>query len=158
MEFIFMMGLPASGKTTIATEKFAETHRFIDPDAIKEQHPDYCPERACDIHEWSMDQMERLFMSACLNGDGNWLLDGTGVNAEAMVRRMTIAKQWGYSVTLLYVTCTLETSLRRARARTRQVPESVIIEKSRNIATSFQLVSPFADRITVVDNDTDTEI
>lgn len=154
--FIFMMGLPASGKSTVAAARFGKTHTFIDPDAIKETHPDYNPERACDVHEWSMDIAERRFMEACLSADGDFLLDGTGCNAESMVRRMDIAKQWGFQITLFYVKCTLDTSLRREKFRARRVPEGIIREKARSIATSFSLVAPYAHNVTVVDNDVDT--
>jgi len=154
--FIFTMGLPAAGKTTVASTRYAETHTFIDPDAIKTEHPDYVPERAFETHEWSMQQAERRFMEACLSGEGDYLLDGTGCNAESLVRRMDIAKQWGFEVTLFYVKCTLETSLRRETYRERRVPEYVIREKARVISTSFSLCAPFAHHVVVVNNDADT--
>lgn len=151
-----MMGLPAAGKSTVANAKFSATHTMIDPDAIKESHPDYNPERACDVHEWSMEEAEKRFQSAIATKDANFVFDGTGTNAETMVRRMNLARNAGFSITLFYVKCTMQTSIRREKLRARRVPQHVIREKARSISTSFALISPYADTVTVVDNDVDT--
>lgn len=151
-EFVFTMGLPAAGKSTLARELFGASHHFIDPDAIKAHHPEYEPAAAFKVHDWSCEVSEVLFQAA-LRAGGRWLLDGTGTNAEAMVRKMTEARSHGFRVRLVYVRCTLETSLRRAAARERKVPAEVIAEKARNIATSFSLVAPFADSVEVIEND-----
>jgi predicted kinase len=151
-EFIFMMGLPAAGKSTYAVRQFKSTHNFIDPDQIKTLHPEYDPENAFVIHDWSTDVAENLFNAALMAG-GNWLLDGTGTNSEAMVRKMSMARAHGFTVKLVYVTVSRETSLRRAALRERKVPRAVIEEKARNIETSFRLVSPHADSVVVVAND-----
>lgn len=153
-EMIFLQGLPGSGKSTLALELFGSTHNFIDPDAIKASHPDYDPANAAAIHSWSKDEEEKQFLAA-VSGEGLWVSDGTGVNAENMVRRMNIAKSFGFTVKLFYVKVTLQTSLRRASKRERVVPEDVIREKARNIATSFEICSAYADSIEVVSNDTD---
>lgn len=153
-EMIFLQGLPGSGKSTLAHERFDATHSFIDPDAIKANHPNYDPSNAAALHAWSKDEEEKHFMAATLAG-GKWVIDGTGVNAEALVRRMTIAKSFGFTVKLVYVKVTLQTSIRRAAVRERVVPEGVIRDKARNIATSFEICSQYADEIEVVNNDSD---
>ena len=72
-----------------------------------------------------------------------------------MVRRINQAKAEGFRTELVYVTCSLETSLRRNRARARNVPEHVVREKALDIQTSFDIVSPCVDKWTIIDNDTD---
>lgn len=153
-DMVFTMGLPASGKSTKATELFGATHRMIDPDAMKENHPDYDPKNPQDLHEWSQQEVERMFAEALSDG-GYWLVDGTGTNAEKMVRRMEQARNAGFTVRLVFVTCTLATSLRRNAARPRVVPEAVIRSKALDINTSFRLVAPHADTVEVIDNDKD---
>lgn len=155
-EMVFLMGLPAAGKSTTAETIYAD-YTFIDCDRIKATHPDYDPKQAYLIHEWSSKMEEQMFLNALAEGTGNFVIDGTGTNAEKMVRRMNQAKAMGFVVTLVYVTCTLATSIRRAAKRTRQVPESMIREKALNIATSFQIVAPYADSVTVINNDADTK-
>lgn len=151
---VFSMGLPAAGKSTVAHETFTG-YNFIDADEIKASHPEYNPAEAHLLHEWSKEEKERQFMAALSTGSGQWVIDGTGNNAEGLVRRMNLAKSFGFTVKLFYVKCTLQTSLRRAALRERQVPVDVIREKARNIATSFEICSSYADEIQVLDNDTD---
>ena len=82
-------------------------------------------------------------------------LDGTGTNAEKMVRRIREAAAVGYSTRLVFVKCTLETSLKRNAARTRNVPEDVVRQKAEDISTAYDIVKTMAplDAITTVDND-----
>jgi predicted kinase len=154
-EMIFAMGLPAAGKSTTAHRRFDGTHNFIDPDQIKETHPEYDPRNAFAVHDWSTEIAEQMFTDALEAGEGRFVIDGTGTNAEKMVYNMKRARVAGFTVKLFYVKCTLETSLRRAAKRTRQVPESVIIEKAALISTSFEIVQDYADQVEVVDNDQD---
>jgi len=155
-EIIFLMGLPAAGKSTEGQKAFGSTHTFIDCDEIKKSHPDYNPAEAFKVHEWSKMEEEKVWLKA-LTTDGQFVLDGTGTNAEKMVRRINQAKAMGFETKLFYVTCTLETSIRRALKRVRQVPLEMIQEKALNIATSFEIVAKYVDTIQVVDNNTDTK-
>ncbi len=155
-EMVFLMGLPASGKSTTAKNLYGSTHSFIDPDLIKESHPDYNPAEAYKIHDWSKNEEEKMWMSALIS-DGQFVIDGTGTNAEKMVRRINQAQTMGFDTKLLYVTCTLETSIRRALKRTRQVPLEMIREKALNIQTAFEIVSKYVESIQVIDNSVDTK-
>ncbi len=149
---IFSMGLPAAGKSTVCNARYSETHTTIDPDAIKESHPDYNPKDPHPLHAWSQEIAEAMFNELLSAGEGNWVVDGTGTNAEKMVRRMNAAKAAGYDVHLVYVKCSLATSLKRNAARERVVPEPVIRSKALDVATAFELIAPHADVVEAVDN------
>lgn len=150
-EMVFMMGLPAAGKSTVAARMFP-THTHLDPDAIKATLPGYTPALAANFHESSMAIFE-LVLGAAIDGrTGRFVVDGTGTNAEVMVRRIQLAQANGFRTRLVYVTCSLETSLARAAARARKVPEYVIREKALNVQTSFEIVSLYVQSVTVVDN------
>ena len=151
-EMIFMMGLPAAGKSTYAEAHFACSHNFIDPDAIKLQHPEYDPANAFLVHDWSTAIADQMLEAALLGG-GKWLVDGTGTNAEKMVQRIEEAKAEGFFTRLVYVKCTLATSIERAGCRERRVPVQVIVEKASTIATAFKIVSQYADSVEVIEND-----
>ncbi len=151
-EMVFMMGLPAAGKSTVSKAMFPE-HTRLDPDEMKEQIAGYVPARAYEVHEQSMQMFEAAFLNACASMVGQYVVDGTGVNAEAMVRRIRQAQAMGFSTKLVYVTCSLATSIERANARERKVPEYVIREKAQNIATSFEIVSAYVGEVQVVKND-----
>lgn len=150
-EMVFMMGLPAAGKSTVAQAMFPH-HERLDPDEFKARIPGYVPSQAFKFHEQSMQMFESAFLRAIASRTGTFVIDGTGVHAESMVRRIRQAQVAGFVTRLVYVTCSLTTSLARANARERRVPEYVIREKAENIATSFEIISQYADHVQVINN------
>lgn len=147
----FMMGLPGSGKSTVSRNRFAG-QTFLDPDEIKKEHPLYDPKNVQIVHEWSKEIEEKRFLRL-ITEDNSFVVDGTGTNAENLVRRMNQAKAMGFSINLVYVRVSLHTALARNAKRERNVPESIIREKALNIATSFELTAPHADAIEVIENE-----
>ena len=154
-EMVFTMGLPAAGKSTTVAARYATTHTVIDPDMIKESHPDYNPKAPEALREWSSEIAEQMFAAAIAAGVGAFVVDGTGTNAEKMARRIKEARAAGFAVSLRNVRGTSESSPRRNAKRARTVPESVIREKARDIATSFEIVASYvgAASVEVVEND-----
>ena len=151
---IFTMGLPGSGKSTVANRLFdLDAMDVIDPDAIKADHPDYDPKNPSALHAWSNEQAELIYSASLSAGVLDVFVDGTGTNAEKMIRRMGQAREAGYKVILLYVRVSLETAIQRNADRERVVPEYIIREKALDIAVSFSLATAYADSTTVVDND-----
>lgn len=150
-EMVFTCGLPAAGKSYVVARDFA-SYTSIDPDAVKEAHPDYDPKNPAALHAWSQQVTEQLFADALANADRDYVVDGTGTNAEKMVRRMKAAAAAGYRTRLVFVTCTLETSLRRNAARARVVPESIIREKALDITTAFEIIREYADAVQIIEN------
>ena len=149
---IFTAGLPGSGKTTVASRRYDLTKMVVvDPDSFKEAHPDYDPKNPGVLHEWSSKKAEALFALSIAEGTP-MLVDGTGTNAEKMIRRINAAKAAGFEIELLYVKVPLRVALERNAARDRNVPEFIIREKALDIATSLELVAPHADKVTVVEN------
>ena len=49
---VFMLGSPASGKSTVAKKKYSDMV-ILDCDEIKKEHPDYDPKNPSLVHEWS---------------------------------------------------------------------------------------------------------
>jgi predicted kinase len=148
---IFTMGLPAAGKSTISRRDYA-SFTAIDPDAVKESHEDYDPANPAALHAWSQEITEKMFAQAIIDASGQWIVDGTGTNAEKMVRRMNAAKAAGFRVELLFVTVPLAVSLERNAKRERVVPTHIIKSKALDISTSFEIVAPYADNVRVVNN------
>ncbi|MGW8177552.1 MAG: AAA family ATPase [bacterium] len=147
----FSMGLPAAGKSTWLAQNMGDIFT-IDPDAVKESHPDYDPKNPAALHAWSKDITRNMF-SVALNGNRDFILDGTGTHAESMVHKMRQARKAGFQVNLVFVTVAMETSLKRNAARARTVPEYVVMEKAQLIQTAFDIVSQEADEVLVVKND-----
>jgi predicted kinase len=148
---VFTMGLPGSGKTTVATI-LHPLYGILDPDIYKLDHPDYDPNDPSAVHEWSQVVMEKEF-SLALSTSGSYIVDGTGVNSEKMVRRILQAQAAGFTTTLLYVKVSLNTAIARNANRDRTVDERLIRSKANDIATSFDIVSGYADDNQVVVNE-----
>jgi predicted kinase len=147
---IFMMGLPASGKTSVARIRFPE-YRFLDCDAIKATHPDYNPKNPELLHAWSKAQLEVEFAQT-LADQVDFVFDGTGTAFTALIEKIRKAELQGYRTKLVYVTVPLRVSLERNAKRTRVVPEHILIEKAEGITIAFEIVSKEVSDIEVIDN------
>ena len=150
--FIFTMGLPGAGKSTVTNRMFPEA-QVIDPDAIKEAHPDYDPKNAAALHAYSKEIAEEKFAAALAQGEGENLLDGTGTNVEVLVGNIRRAQAAGFVTKLVFVTVSLETALIRNAARERNVPENIVREKAATIYTAFEIAAKEANEVEVVWND-----
>ena len=151
---IFTTGTPGAGKSTVSRSLFPNA-AIIDCDEIKKTHPHYDPKRPQGCHDWSKQVADKMFEDACESGQGVWIYDGTGANAENLVSRIERASQAGFKTVLLYVRCSLETSLRRNAARARTVPEDIVREKARMVGHAFQITHEYAHSVMVFDNDVD---
>jgi len=145
---IFMMGGPASGKSTVREQLFSGL-TAIDCDAIKATHPDYDPKNPQLVHEWSSQEATRAFYAALGTGV-DVVFDGTGNTAEKYVTFIQTARSAGYTTEVVYVTCDLQTAIARNAARERTVDENIVRSRHATIATSFEIVSRYADAVRVV--------
>jgi len=150
-KMIFTMGLPASGKSTTLRKVYGDIE-IIDPDAYKENHPEYDANNPAALHEWSQIETEKRFAKVVAEPVEIIAVDGTGVNAEKMVRRIIQAQAAGYKTELVYVKVPLRVAIERNAKRARTVPEHIICQKALDITTSFEIVSSYVDQVTVIDN------
>jgi predicted ABC-type ATPase len=147
----FTMGLPAAGKSTWIANNLGGV-AIVDPDAIKAAHPDYDPKRPELLHSWSKQRADARF-AALLAGDSDFVVDGTGTNAENLISKIRRAASAGFNTSLVFVVVSLQTSIARNSNRLRVVPESVVREKFETISLAFELVSREVDQIRVINND-----
>ena len=147
---VFLMGGPAAGKSTVRARDYVGVP-FVDADVIKSEHPDYDPSNPSVIHEWSSQEATRRFYA--LIGSGyDVVFDGTGNTAEKYVSFILAAQACGYATEVCYVSTDLKTALARNTARVRRVPDDVVRDRYARIATSFEIVSRYADTVRVVRN------
>lgn len=152
-ELIVLMGMPASGKSWIVNRRFAETHTVIDSDAIMATHADYDPKNPSALYHWAANLASEQMKAALESGQGNWVYDSTGTNAERLVRYINLAKANGMTTKLVYVTVSLETSLYRNSQRERVVPTEIIMSKSADIQTAYDIVSAHTDSTIIIENE-----
>ncbi len=131
MKAIFYIGLPGSGKSTdIIERKFVEQgFQVISADVIKEGHPNYDPNTTHLIHEWSVEEAEKLVYQA-VEAKKDFVFDSGGINNSYSLRIMGVVKEAGYSITLVYVNTPVVECLNRIASRVRKVPFQDIFEKS----------------------------
>lgn len=155
---ILTMGLPAAGKSTVINTSFNYNgqYKMVDPDLFKASHPDYDPKNPNALHAWSQIETEKAVFQY-ISAGVDMIIDGTGTNVEKMYKYVSLLQGQGYFVELVYVTVSLETSLRRNALRNRNVPESVVREKASTIAYAFELIAPKVDKVTVIDNEQESK-
>lgn len=147
---IFMMGGPASGKSTVRQRLFAGI-TVVDSDAIKATHPDYNPADPSALHAWSSTEATRAFYAALSTGQ-DVVFDGTGSNAEKYVAFINAAHAAGYLTEVVYVTTDLGTAIARNAARARVVPEAIVREKHAALAVAVDIVAKYAGSIRIIKN------
>lgn len=147
---VFMMGGPAAGKSTVRERDYGEMI-VVDADAIKAEDPRFDPLNPNALHEWSSQEATRRFYAALGTGR-DVVFDGTGNTAEKYVAFIAAAQACGYATEVCYVATDLATALARNATRPRVVPESVVRDRHARIATSFEIVSRYADAVRVVRN------
>ena len=146
-----MVGGPGSGKSFISSNRYPELP-ILDCDKWKASHPDFDPMNPNTLHAWSKVKLMEEFHAMLAEGK-SFVYDGTGGNAESYVHRIRMVQALDYDVTVLYVKANLKTALARNRNRGRMVPEAMLREKHSLVATSFEIISGYADHVEVVVND-----
>ena len=148
---IFTMGIPGSGKTTVSKRFITENlHEIIpntnsnsknssnkytfdefikcNPDEIMEYFKDYDPNHPEQFLGIASRKTSAL-LNLIIKNDRkfSFVYDGTGSNASSYLSALQRAKSYGYTIVLIYVTLPVETAIKRASGRTRNVnPEDII--------------------------------
>tara|TARA_R110002050_G_scaffold7274_2_gene28414 strand:+ start:22278 stop:22796 length:519 start_codon:yes stop_codon:yes gene_type:complete len=152
-EFVIMMGLPAAGKTTTATNMFGNTHQFICADTIKKTHADFDANNPQLLHAWSKDVADGMMEEALNNPVRDMLWDTTGTDFPKVSRVIQEAESAGFNVRSVFVTVTLEESIFRNNNRKehRVVPRDAIEHKASVINSVADKVSELV-QMTIVNN------
>lgn len=155
---IIMMGLPLSGKTTWINEQRDLLDYFIvSADAIKEQHPDYKPDKAHLLHEYSVQRAEALMNNYAFSGH-NLVMDSGSINNSYTVRIINMLHDRGYSVKLVHIKTPLLVCLDRNIERERKVPREEIIYKAQRERKQFNRLKEIVDEVEVVEYFTNEHI
>jgi len=158
---VFFMGPAASGKGYVKARRYLRHLDFksVDPDDIKESHPDYDPEKPFELHAWSKNLSDAKYNNIVTDGSGSpVIVDGTGTNWKETRKKMILAKRNGYKTYIVYVYAPFEVSIWRNRKRDRFVPERVILHQSRQIADSYKQLARIADKTKTILNYSSSEL
>jgi predicted kinase len=155
-EFVLTMGLPAAGKSTVSGQMMP-LHTVIDCDAVKATHPAYDPTNPQALHEWSQMETASIVADAISSGLGQWIYDSTGTNVARMSAIIEAATEAGFSTKVVFVSCSLQTSLLRNSRRPRNVPEWVIEQKAEQVKAAWEQMKTIAHSAVEVQNDSDVK-
>ena len=128
-EAIIMMGLPLAGKSSWIEANNTEAWRVISADQLKESHKDYNPEKAHELHEWSVKEAEQQVYSAA-SVNTNLIFDSGSINRNYTVRIIEHLQEQDYWIKLVHVKTPVEVCIDRMKARERKVPVEDMIDKS----------------------------
>lgn len=141
-EMVFVMGLPAAGKTKFIADRLAETHSVIDLDQI----------RVGKTFNNAFAEFERQVYAAARSGAGKYVVEATANNPERVARHMDEAKANGFSVKLVYLPVPAETAVVRiaARGEHTEVLQTAVATQSPIADLAFSELSTHADEVEVV--------
>lgn len=122
MQVIIMMGIPASGKSTLANSLGL---RVLSSDELRLQHPEIPP---ASTKIWTM--MKKM-LRKCIETNESVVIDATNVSVKDRDRWLSVIKEEkekGYNVyTVLYIMTTpKEVCLERNKHRQARVPDVAI--------------------------------
>jgi predicted ABC-type ATPase len=139
---VFMMGIPASGKSTtvnVVLEHMGYTRSDfldIDPDIFMESLNDYNNTRARDFNKSGVviasNIMKKIHSSS---RKYKYIYFGTGKNYASYITMINKAKKAGYMTVLVNVEIDISTAINRASKRSRKVSPSVISNIDRRLKT-----------------------
>lgn len=154
---IILMGLPLAGKTSWINSQDLKEYIVVSADTIKEEHPDYDPENAYKLHQYSVEKAEES-MNRHSDYGRNIIMDSGSINNSYSKRIIAMLKSKGYQVKLVHVKTPLLVCLDRNKERTRKVPEKEIIFKAQKENSQFFKLSEIVDEIEVVNYFTNEHI
>jgi len=158
---IMTMGGPGSGKSAMmeGVDKSAFVH--VDPDAVREQLPEYREGIAASYRGSSAQTHEEVsyvskqILARAIAEGKHVLIDGTGKNGPKFVQQIKDLKAAGYEVRVNMAHLTAAQALPRIEARAektgRDVPRELVKAAYDKIPKNFQEVSKVADRFKVYD-------
>ncbi|MFO0661948.1 MAG: ATP-binding protein [Polyangiaceae bacterium] len=99
LELVLMMGLQASGKTTVARARYAQTHEHISQDFLRKGR--------------QIAQRQKALIESALREQRSVVVDNTHASAESRASVMTLGRAAGAKIIGIYMASSME----RCRAR-----------------------------------------
>ena len=155
---IILMGLPLSGKTTwIEEQKDIMEYYTVSADIIKKNHPEYDPEKAYLVHEYSVKKAEE-FINLYSDSGTDLIMDSGSINNSYTVRVIEMLQSKGYHITLVHIKTPLLVCLDRNELRPRKVPKEEIVYKAQREKKQFNRLKLIVDEVKVVEYFTNKHI
>lgn len=112
MELVLLIGIPATGKSTFARDRFFASHVRLNRDMLKTHH------------------RERVLFNACLSSSTALVVDNTNVTRAERARFIDPARAAGFRVRGFFFESRVRDALARNEARSRPVPDVAVLGRS----------------------------
>lgn len=149
-----LMGLPLAGKSTWISENKSKLYpsgvTIVSADEIKIAHPDFDPNKAYLLHQYSVEEAEKEMMTLSDSGQ-NIIMDSGSINNSYTMRIINNLKKKGYDVDLVHIKTPYQICLKRNQERERKVPEEDILHKAAKENKQFYRLVKLVDSVKVVD-------
>ncbi|MFA5385697.1 MAG: diguanylate cyclase, partial [Eubacteriales bacterium] len=116
---VIIIGLPASGKSTIAEKSFdLDNYLLIDSDEVKKLLPEYDNGLGANaVHEESALILEDLLIPRAIEAGDNFVLPVLGKTKKTIFDKIDFLKSSGYTVRVIHVKVPAAVSLKRLEDR-----------------------------------------
>lgn len=141
----FFIALPGAGKTTYIGKT---STKVISADSLKESHRDYNPNDCEHLHQWSVEEAERLVDDHLQYSTSPFIFDGGGINNSYSKRIMLKAKAAGFKIDLTFIDTPVFECLRRLSLRERKVPVEDVFYKAFKLKSCLEEQKKIADVFT----------
>lgn len=169
---IFMMGLPASGKST-SIVKVAEMFKLdldslihVDPDIFMSKLEGYDSSKASDFNMMGVQISSKILNKIYEIPKYNYVYYGTGKSYKSYITMINKAKKMGYETLLVYVKLDVVEAIKRSKKRERQLYDSIIKEIDHRLKekhrrkkgklfveqTNFEILQEKVDKCIILDN------
>ncbi len=130
-ECIFLVGTPASGKSTYKNKILGSSRGVLDldPDEIKLSHGEYVDDDVkLHVHHWSKEVMHNYFFDVVDSDEKPpFIWDTTGMDRKDMYLKMHMARRRGYKIYVVWVVIPREIAVVRNRRRKRYERDELFI-------------------------------
>jgi len=169
---IFMMGLPASGKST-SIIKVSELLKLdvdslihVDPDIFMSKLDEYNNSKASEFNMMGVQMSSKILNKIYETSNYNYVYYGTGKSYKSYITMINKAKKMGYETLLVYVRLGVTESIKRSKKRERRLSNSIIREINHRLKekhrrkkgkvyleqTNFEILQEKVDNWIILDN------
>ena len=167
---VFLAGGPGSGKSFVVgkTSLKALGFRLINSDDVFEKglkkaglttDPDDIASAQGQAVRASAKALTGKILTRALEGRMGVVIDGTGKDYAKIKKQVDLLRGLGYAVHMIFVNTDLETALERNKMRSRSLPDDMVKKMWKEVQNNIgKFQSLFRNRLTIVDNSTDSDI
>lgn len=158
LKCLFYMGIPGSGKTTIATktsvlQPVSHINTDISLEFLSKKHGVIPNQEVFYNHRDKILTLTKTALFHSINGMRPIIVDSTSSNYALMMHRKKIIESFGYDTGMVYVDCDIELAKQRAAARNRKIDVDYIVAANDTITALVDIAKTKFTWFTSIDQE-----